>query len=159
MAEDKKTILQHCNGLEEIEEQHISLSRTIYLKQHELDSFVQFIRSSTENLPSFDLSFAKIAQLTNDEKTRSFVTLEVGYGYNELVDCLKQVDQVMRKFNQPVFYDPPRFHTSIAWSLNENDIKKLTIPSSCVDDMMNNHFHLSKLFVKQGHLISHIQLK
>lgn len=160
LAEDKQTILKHCVGLEEIEQQHISLSRTIYLKMHELDSFVQNIRLILQHTPSFDISFAQMAQLTNDEKTRTFVTLEVGSGYNELLHCVKRVDKVVKSFHQPEFYDPPRFHTSIAWSLKEDDVTKLKIPSSsCIDGMMNNHFHLSRLYIKQGNRISHIDLK
>lgn len=34
----------------------------------------------------FSLSFAAIAPLTNEVKTRSFCSLEVGYGYNEVSD-------------------------------------------------------------------------
>lgn len=160
LAEDKQAILKHCVGLEEIEQQHISLSRTIYLKMHELEKFVQEIRLMLYDIRSFDISFAQIAQLTNDEKTRSFVTLEVGSGYNELLECVKLVDKVVKSFQQPEFYDPPRFHTSVAWSLSEDDIKNLNIPSSCiVEAMTNNHFHLSRLYIKQGNRISHIDLK
>lgn len=84
LSQDKPNILKYCKGLEEIDEQHISLSRTVYLKQHQLDSFIKSIDNKLKSIKSFDLSFAQIAQLTNDEKTRSFVTLEVGKGYNEV---------------------------------------------------------------------------
>lgn len=63
----------------------------------------------------------------------------------------------MQKFNQPVFYDPPRFHTSIAWSLDS--IKESDISQSCIDNMNNNTFTLSRLYIKQGNRINHIDLK
>jgi hypothetical protein len=65
----------------------------------------------------------------------------------------------MKQYNQPVFYDPPRFHTSIAWSLNESSINIPDIPQSCLDDMSTNTFVISKLYIKQGNRINHIDLK
>lgn len=64
----------------------------------------------------------------------------------------------MLEYNQPVFYDPPRFHTSIAWSLKERDIQLLNIPESCIDNMLINSFHITRLYIKQGHLVHHIDL-
>ncbi|CAG8436543.1 6211_t:CDS:2 [Ambispora gerdemannii] len=59
---------------------HISLSRPIFLKYHQIKSFWEKIRNAIEHF-------------VNDEKTRSFLALEVGKGYNEI----------------------PRFHASILW--------------------------------------------
>lgn len=81
---DKENILKYCPGLELIEEQHISLSKTVYLREHQLQPFVLAIKNLLSDTKPFTLSFAQIAQLTNEEKTRSFVTLEVGAGYNEV---------------------------------------------------------------------------
>lgn len=130
----------------------------MYLKEHQLDPFVESMRKLVSDTKSFTLSFAQVAQLTNDEKTRSFVTLEVGNGYNELMACLKHIDQVMKQYHQPIFYNPPRFHTSIAWCLDEESIQSLNIPQSCIDNMMINTFHISQLYIKQGHRINIIQL-
>ncbi|CAG8557318.1 14172_t:CDS:2 [Ambispora leptoticha] len=72
---------------------HISLSRPIFLKYHQINSFWGKIRSAVQDSKRFSLSFAKIEYFVNDEKTRSFLALEVGKGYNEI----------------------PRFHASILW--------------------------------------------
>lgn len=68
---------------------------------------------------------------------------------------MKRVDTIMKQYNQPVFYDPPRFHTSIAWSL---DTEPFEIPSHCIDTMMTNTFNLSRLYIKQGNRMNHIDL-
>lgn len=81
---DKEEILKQCSELEPIDEQHISLSRTVYLREHQLTPFLNAIRDELRDTKPFIISFAQIAPLTNDEKTRSFVTLEVGTGYNEV---------------------------------------------------------------------------
>ncbi|KAI8078234.1 UPF0406 protein C16orf57, partial [Gilbertella persicaria] len=101
------------------EEQHISLSRPVYLRKYQLDQFAQEIKEALAHISSFSIAFAQLAPLTNDEKTRSFLTLEIGTGYNELQQCMKCVDKIMLQYHKPVFYHPPRFHTSIAWSLNQ----------------------------------------
>jgi hypothetical protein len=79
-----EALAQYLESIDPIEEQHISLSRPIYLRKHQLDSFVAAIKNAMKDVQSFDLSFAQLAQLTNDEKTRSFLTLEIGSGYNEV---------------------------------------------------------------------------
>lgn len=35
---------------------------------------------------SFDASFATFSELTNDERTRAFLALEVGAGHGEVID-------------------------------------------------------------------------
>ena len=84
LDQDKKSILKYCKALEEIPEQHVSLSRTVYLKEHQLESFVAAIKARMQDHTSFRISFAQLAKLTNDEKTRSFLTLEISKGYNEV---------------------------------------------------------------------------
>lgn len=70
---------------------------------------------------------------------------------------MKCVDRVMKGYHQPLFYDPPRFHTSIAWALQESTIDALHIPN-CIDVMSNNTFILSRLYIKQGHQLHCIDL-
>lgn len=84
LGTDKDTLLTFCPELTPIEEQHVSISKTVYLKQHQLGPFVQTVRDSIQGIKPFTLSFAQVSTLTNEEKTRSFVTLEVGTGYNEV---------------------------------------------------------------------------
>lgn len=84
LTDDKPKLLKYCIGLEAIKEQHISLSKTVYLKHYQLNKFVKCIRDAIGDRKAFKLSFAQVACLTNDDKTRSFLTLEVGNGYNEV---------------------------------------------------------------------------
>jgi hypothetical protein len=51
--------------------------------------------------------------LVNDEKTRSF------YGWRvcpnpSIHRMLRHVDEVLKNYNQPSYYDPPIFHISLA---------------------------------------------
>ncbi|GAA5803598.1 hypothetical protein HPULCUR_009081 [Helicostylum pulchrum] len=158
-TDEKERLASYCERLEPIPEQHISVSRTVYLRQHQLESFVSSIRTAVQRTKPFDISFAQTACLTNDENTRSFLTLEIGNGYNQLFDCMKEVDKVMQEYKQPTFYDPPRFHTSIGWALEKDTVTSIEIPQPCLTPITSRTFYLSRLYIKQGHHIHHIDLQ
>ncbi|KAI9497318.1 U6 snRNA phosphodiesterase Usb1 [Zychaea mexicana] len=154
---------------EEDEMLHVSLSRCVFLKEHQLDTFAQNIRDSIAQ-SSFCITFADVSVLTNDEKTRSFVTVEVGAGYNEadvtqnanqLQSLLRAVDKVMEKFGQPVFYKPARFHASIAWSLTSAPLEAAVgrIPTLAVDDLTTVSHMVSKVVVKMGNRVVEVPLQ
>jgi hypothetical protein len=79
------------------------------------------------------MSFATLAELTNDERTRTFLALEVGAGHEEVRSiccsmlCLsldskfKKISEaltpVLKAIRQKEFYENPRFHASIGWAL------------------------------------------
>ncbi|CAO3677606.1 unnamed protein product [Rhizopus stolonifer] len=65
---EKRSLLKDLNGLEEIDEQHISLSRAIFFKEHQLEPFARNIRQSVSSIKQFNFSFAQSSCLTNDEK-------------------------------------------------------------------------------------------
>ncbi|KAI7898175.1 U6 snRNA phosphodiesterase Usb1 [Cokeromyces recurvatus] len=156
-----KKISAYLNNQVELmkEEFHISLSRPIYFRKYQLDSFTSDIRNAVKDIESFNISFAQLACLTNEEKTRSFLTLEIGNGYNELLHCMKSIDTILTQYRKPVFYNPPRFHTSIAWSLSEKVIQSLKIPSSVIEEDLKEAYHLTKIYIKMGHKIETIPLK
>ncbi|CAO3614233.1 unnamed protein product [Mucor fragilis] len=137
-------------------EQHISLSRPVYLRKYQLTPFTRSIKAALRNAKRFDVSFAQISHLTNDEKTRSFLTLEVGHGYNQLLKCMKHVDNVMREYHKPVFYNPPRFHTSIAWSLKQSTIASIHIPPQVIEETVANVFNIDKVYIKMGNRLETI---
>ncbi|KAJ2958272.1 hypothetical protein NQZ79_g6129 [Umbelopsis isabellina] len=62
---------------------HVSLSKCLYLKEFQFDTFKNQIAKGLASVKPFSLAFAAIAPLTNEVGTRSFCSLEVGYGYNE----------------------------------------------------------------------------
>jgi hypothetical protein len=89
--------------------------------------------------PRFKASFATFSELTNDEQTRTFLTLEIGAGHNEVIlpkfskmkfgvhfvivlsyqlrAFSEALTPTLHSFRQKEFYTDPRFHASIAWAL------------------------------------------
>ena len=63
------------------------------------------------------LTFAAVTCLTNDERTRNFLSIEIGYGHAELVSLVESINAVLAEKKLPVYYDEARFHASVAWWL------------------------------------------
>ncbi|KAF9220485.1 hypothetical protein BS17DRAFT_787062 [Gyrodon lividus] len=100
-------------------ELHISLSRPLFLRAHQREEFKRAIKQVASSLAPFDGSFATFSELTNDERTRTFLALEVGAGHAELRRCLELLAPTLRLLRQKAFYADPKFHASIAWALLE----------------------------------------
>ncbi|KAL0140812.1 U6 snRNA phosphodiesterase Usb1 [Mucor lusitanicus] len=149
----------YLKDVELLPEQHISLSRPVYLRKYQLTPFTRSIKAALRNTKRFDASFAQVSHLTNDEKTRAFLTLEIGHGYNQLLKCMKHVDNVMREYHKPTFYNPPRFHASIAWSLKQAAIEAIHIPPQTVEEIVANVFNIDKVYIKMGNRLETISLE
>ncbi|KZP06104.1 hypothetical protein FIBSPDRAFT_876858 [Athelia psychrophila] len=98
-------------------ELHVSLSRPTYLRAHQREDLKRAIKTVAKAHAPFKASFATFSALTNDEKTRTFLTLEVGAGHNELRALTEALTPALRAIRQKEFYSDPRFHASIAWAL------------------------------------------
>ncbi|KIK95804.1 hypothetical protein PAXRUDRAFT_11220 [Paxillus rubicundulus Ve08.2h10] len=100
-------------------ELHISLSHPLFLRAHQREEFKRAIQQVASSLAPFDASFAAFSELTNDERTRTFLAVEVGAGHVELRRCLDLLSPTLRLLRQKEFYADPKFHASIAWALLE----------------------------------------
>ncbi|KAF9534525.1 hypothetical protein CPB83DRAFT_844374 [Crepidotus variabilis] len=96
---------------------HISLSRPIFLRAHQREDLKRAVKNIVKAHKAFTLSFAVLSELINDEKTRTFLAMEVGAGHHELHAISKALRPVLQSFRQQEYYDNPKFHTSIAWAL------------------------------------------
>jgi hypothetical protein len=67
-------------------------------------------------------SFAAITDLTNDERTRAFLALEVGAGYEQFKALVDSLAPTLDGLRQGRYYEQPRFHASFAWALLDNSM-------------------------------------
>ncbi|KAH9914182.1 U6 snRNA phosphodiesterase Usb1 [Epithele typhae] len=98
-------------------ELHISLTRPTYLRAHQRDEFKRAVHALARTRASFPASFAAVSELTNDERTRTFLALELGAGHDELRGLSDGLKPTLQSLRQHEFYEKPRFHASIAWAL------------------------------------------
>ncbi|KAI8587284.1 hypothetical protein BDZ88DRAFT_425916 [Geranomyces variabilis] len=96
---------------------HISLSRTVYIKEFQIPQFVETLsRSYSKQQRAFPLRFHSISAYVNDDATRSFLGLDVSpfTGCVELAALSAVADKAMAAFGRQKYYDVPLFHASFA---------------------------------------------
>ncbi|KAG7444759.1 uncharacterized protein BT62DRAFT_981523 [Guyanagaster necrorhizus] len=115
-------------------ELHVSLSRPIYLRAYQREDLKRAVKSLALTHPRFTISFSTFSELTNDERTRAFLTIEVGAGHHQLSQLSTALAPTLQSFRQKDYYAEPRFHASIAWALldetspSESHTQFLTVP-------------------------------
>ncbi|NXF20240.1 USB1 phosphodiesterase, partial [Rhodinocichla rosea] len=106
-------------SLAAMEEFHLSLSQCVVLRYHWIEPFVRSLR---ERLAAFHRFFCVADQVkvyTNQNKTRTFIGLEVSAGHFQLLELVSEVDGVLEEFDLPTFYKDPSFHISLAWCVGD----------------------------------------
>ncbi|ORX86844.1 hypothetical protein BCR32DRAFT_240709 [Anaeromyces robustus] len=122
------------------DEIHISLSRTIFLKYFQHDRFCKLFFENLSGISKFYLSFDSFKSYVNDDKTRSFFSLNVGTGYDK----------------------PPQYHASIAWAedktiINEDIINQFK--DQYLNKISNNIFIVKEINLKIGYKLKTLYLK
>ncbi|KAF7422938.1 poly(U)-specific 3'-to-5' RNA exonuclease [Pleurotus ostreatus] len=111
---------------------HISLSRPVYLRAYQRDEFKSAVKQLASQYSPFDASFATFSELSNDEKTRTFLAVEIGGGHNELKGLSEGLTPILKPLRQKAYYSEPRFHASFAWALLQ-PTQQDGSPSNAVD--------------------------
>ncbi|XP_053935047.1 U6 snRNA phosphodiesterase 1 [Cuculus canorus] len=109
----------YVSSLAAADEFHLSLSQCVVLRYHWIEPFVRSLR---ERLASFHRFFCVADQVkvyTNQNKTRTFIGLEVSAGHFQLLELVSEVDRVLEEFDLPTFYKDPSFHISLAWCVGD----------------------------------------
>ncbi|TMW68822.1 hypothetical protein Poli38472_006290 [Pythium oligandrum] len=109
----------------EEEELHMSLSRPFVLTYEQIEPFVEALRAALKWRRRFALTVEEPTVLVNDERTRSFLALQLDAGKQEFVKTVRCVDQCMQDFQLPTYYEDPIPHVSIASALGDTLADKL----------------------------------
>ncbi|CAD0200836.1 unnamed protein product [Chrysodeixis includens] len=103
-------LCHHCENF------HISLSRTFVLKYHLISPLSTSLQKALSGIDSFHLGFAAVKIYSNDENSRTFISLDVDpFAQKHLLNLTKKVDVVLNEFQLPTFYEKPSFHMSVLW--------------------------------------------
>ncbi|XP_054287241.1 U6 snRNA phosphodiesterase 1 [Macrosteles quadrilineatus] len=105
--------------LKTIQETHISLTRTVVLLHHWIESFVSSVRLAISHFPRFTLILGPPAVYCNEERTRTFLGLKVESGSKHLCDMAHALDGCLAEFRLPPFYEDPQFHMSVLWVVGD----------------------------------------
>ncbi|KDR11881.1 U6 snRNA phosphodiesterase isoform X2 [Zootermopsis nevadensis] len=103
-----------------IDDHHISLTRTVVLRHHWINSFMESVQHCIKELPSFSLGFNNVGVYCNEQKTRTFIGLTVAAGHKSLIAAADILNKCLADFKLPPFYKEPSFHMSLAWCVGNN---------------------------------------
>ncbi|XP_067292023.1 U6 snRNA phosphodiesterase 1 isoform X2 [Pseudorasbora parva] len=149
------------------EEFHLSLSKTVVLRHHWIQPFIQSIRNGLTHFQKFLCLADKLMVYSNAEKTRTFLGLEISSGKTQLLELIKIVDQTMKEFNLSTFYKEPSFHISLAWCVGDHteSLKKACLSElqSLIDAHEDGAFHIrlncTELRCKTGNKVFNFALQ
>ncbi|KAJ8939036.1 hypothetical protein NQ318_012634 [Aromia moschata] len=129
-------------GIKEADDFHISLTRTVILRHHWINEFVNSVKLATSSFKRFVILFDGLKIYCNEERTRTFIGLQIRTGHDSLVKIVEALDTCLGEFNLQPFYKDPSFHMSIAWCVGDFEEElKLLLPqlSQHLHDLMDCH--------------------
>ncbi|XP_076272105.1 U6 snRNA phosphodiesterase 1 [Rhynchophorus ferrugineus] len=98
---------------------HISLTKTVVLRYIWINPLVKTIQNYVKCFKKFVIVLGAVKVYCNEERTRTFLGIEVKSGYDTLLKLVDNLDKCLSEFNLPPFYQDPSFHISIAWCLGD----------------------------------------
>lgn len=102
------------------QEYHVSLAKPTAVRYHQIESLLELLRHKLRYRQGFEIEFGVWQPFTNDDRSRSFLALEVvTTGLKELSNLITTVDQAFSVHGLPTFYQNPRPHISVAWALGD----------------------------------------
>ncbi|XP_075146341.1 U6 snRNA phosphodiesterase 1 [Haematobia irritans] len=149
--------------LNAVSDLHISLSKTVVLQYHFIESFVKNLEDIFTPIQSFITSLSQLKVYTNAERTRTFLAVKVeDIHLQKMLQILQHVDGVMKNFKLATFYEEPSFHISILWCVGDYcDVlsKKLSDIIPCLNDNFPIELKIDQIKCKSGFKEFTFQLK
>ncbi|KAF5269886.1 hypothetical protein FQR65_LT05684 [Abscondita terminalis] len=121
---------------------HISLTKTVVLKHHWIDSFMQSVQDKLQSIKRFVIVFGSLTVYCNEERTRTFIAFQIISAHDTLMKIIEYLDDCLADFKLPAFYKDPSFHMSLASCVGdyENEIKMILpcLNKTIEEIVMNN---------------------
>ncbi|XP_061196782.1 U6 snRNA phosphodiesterase 1-like [Saccostrea echinata] len=102
-----------------MKELHLSLSRTVAIRHHWIKPLTDSLQNRLRSLQRTCCEFSSVKLYTNDEKTRTFLSLAVSAPGNILQEYTKAVDECFEEYKLQKYYKDPSYHISIGWCLHD----------------------------------------
>ncbi|NXN21664.1 USB1 phosphodiesterase, partial [Nycticryphes semicollaris] len=109
----------YVSSLAAMEEFHLSLSQCVVLRYHWINPFILSLKKHLAPFHRFFCMADQVKVYTNENKTRTFIGLEISTGHFQLLELVSEVDRVLEEFDLPTFYKDPSFHISLAWCVGD----------------------------------------
>ncbi|XP_021948959.1 U6 snRNA phosphodiesterase isoform X2 [Folsomia candida] len=110
------------------EDLHLSLSKTVVLRHHWIDSFLSTLKNNVTQINRFNLVYLTFQTYVNEEKTRTFISMNV-HPSPQLYELVDASDRALAEYELPTYYEDPSFHVSLCWMVgDQSNFLKSVIP-------------------------------
>ena len=130
---------------------HITLSRTVSIPHHFIAPLFDQLKQILKDEKGFSANVQpSIKVYTNDEKTRTFLGLELDEtsGYH-LKNIVNKADTVLKRFSLEEYYENPSFHISFAWACGD-----VTSDRHLCSDLSVLKSHITNIFERYPELFN-----
>ena len=140
---------------------HISLTRVVVIKYDMIRDFTKSVRQAVANFPKQMLKFKRFQVYVNEERTRTFLGLEVSAP--DLDAIVDNLDLVLEDHDLEPFYEKRSYHVSLLWALGDQESvirTKLGKLQGIIDDSVLTElgYEVDSLECKCGNKIFQFQL-
>ncbi|KYM99256.1 UPF0406 protein C16orf57 like protein [Cyphomyrmex costatus] len=146
---------------------HISLSRTLVLKFHWIESFVEGIKLACQSFNKFIVQLTDVRVYCNEERTRTFLGIYC-QDEDKMLKYLTEVfDNLLAEYQLPSFYKDTSYHISFFWCLEDKRacLKEIlplltsSLNKFLAENMEDAHVHVNDIQCKIGNKCYTFKLK
>ncbi|KYM86741.1 UPF0406 protein C16orf57 like protein [Atta colombica] len=146
---------------------HISLSRTLVLKFHWIESFVEGIKLACHSFKKFIIQLTDVRVYCNEERTRTFLGIYC-QDEDKMLKCLTEIfDNLLAEYQLPSFYKDTSYHISFFWCLGDKQacLKEILSPLTSslnkflAENMEDAYVHVNDIQCKIGNKCYIFKLK
>ncbi|CAK9828185.1 U6 snRNA phosphodiesterase 1 [Anthophora retusa] len=149
------------------EQFHISITRTLILKFHWIESFVEETKKLCKQTDQFTLELLNVQVYTNEEKIRTFLGIECIDCKGILTHFVKNLNKILAEYELPPFYEDISYHISFMWCLG-NEVAALSdhmyalttkLNQFLVDHPEERYIHVTTIYLRIGNKLYAFKLK
>lgn len=137
---------------------HISLSRTLVLKFHWIESFVEGLKLLCHGFHPFVIQLTDVKVYCNEERTRTFLGIYCQNEDGTLKHLTEAIDCLLAEYQLPSFYKDISYHISFFWCLGDKQIylKKILPSLTCslnkflAENVEDTYIHVKEIQCKIG---------
>lgn len=100
-------------GLKSFSSYHLSLTKSLVLKFHWIESFADGVRRLCQNTRRFSVDLSDLRVYCNEDKTRTFIGIRCEDGSKRLEALVAGLDKLLEEYQLPPFYE-----VNISFSFN-----------------------------------------
>lgn len=135
LCEYLRKVKEFYNDIEIVGSPHVSVSKNFIIKYHWIDNLSKVLsRNIKFNQFPVSFSISNIEFLSNEDKSRHFACILVNESCTGVLEKLvESIDQSLKEFDLPKYYENRVYHASIFWKLTEfsNDEKSIIREEIC----------------------------